>query len=332
MCRPPALHALVLAAVLVLQSGCTALVDRRVVAQDQDFLVVTAGQGDDLATLAAAFLGDAGKGWVIGEFNGTSQVAAGQEVVIPLHPVNRAGIRGDGFVKVPILAYHDFSPPGAGCNQVAVSADAFEAQLAYLKDRGYRVLTFAELAAFIDGRAPVPRKSVILTIDDGYRSAYEIAYPLLRKYGFPATIFVYSDFIGAPAALSWAQMKEMAASGLIDVQPHSKTHGDLTKVADGESDAAYRKRIAHEVRHASDAITRHLGLKVHTFSYPYGAENDTVVQIVADAGFRFAVTVTRGGNPSFAPPLVLRRSQIYCRDGLDAFAQRLDIFERIAGK
>lgn len=330
--RPRGRFALCLAAALALLPGCAWIVDHRVVARSDDFVVVTAGDRDDLKSLAAAFLGDATKGWLIAEFNGIERVKAGQEVVIPLRQTNRAGIHGDGFLKVPILAYHDFVVPGRKCSHVAVATEAFEAQLAYLKERGYKVLTFKDLAAFIEGRSPVPSKSVILTVDDGFRSAYEIAYPLLKKYGFPATLFIYSDFIGAPAALSWAQMKEMVASGLIDVQPHSKTHSDLTKIEEGESEAAYRRRIAREVKYSSDVITRHLGLPVHTFSYPFGAENDTVMDIVKKAGFEFAVTVTRGGNPSFSHPLVLRRTQIYCRDDLKTFARRLDTFERIAGR
>lgn len=330
--RRPDPRALVLLAALALLPGCLATLDQRVVAKSDDFLVVSAGSGDDLSSLARAFLGDETKGWLIAEFNGVTRVKAGQELVIPLRQTNRAAIHRNGFVKVPILTYHHFTPPGQRCSQVAVSAEAFDAQLAYLKAKGFRVITFKELAAFLEGEAPVPRKSVILTIDDGFRSAYEIAFPLLKKYGFPATVFLYSDFIGAPAGLTWDQMKEMVASGLIDIQPHSKTHSDLTKFEAGESKAAYRERIAREVSYSAEVIERRLGLEAHTFSYPYGAENDEVVEIVEQAGFKFAVTVTRGGNPAFSHPLVLRRSQIYCRDGLDAFARRLDTFEQISGQ
>ena len=322
-----------LAAAVLLVSACApGVVDQRVIARSNDYLVVVAGERDSLESLGARFLGDSGKGWLIGQFNGIARVAAGQEIVIPLRPTNRAGIYGNGFVKVPILVYHHFTPRGRKCSQIAVRAEAFEAQLAYLKRDGYSVITFRDLAAFLEGRSPVPRKSVILTIDDGFRSAYRVAYPLLKRYRYPATIFLYSDFVGAPAALTWAQMKEMVASGLIDIQPHSKTHADLTKFQEGESEAAYRKRIAREVTYSSEFIKKRLNLPVHTFSYPYGAENDAVVEIVERAGFKFAATVTRGGNPAFSHPLVLRRTQIYCRDGLEAFARKLDTFEQITGR
>ena len=69
---------------------------------------------------------------------------------------------------------------------------------------------------------------MVITIDDGYRSTYEVAFPVLKRHSFPATVFLYSDFVGAGDALTWAQMKEMTQSGLIDIQPHSKSHANLT--------------------------------------------------------------------------------------------------------
>ena len=141
--RRPDLRAICLAAVLALLPGCVSVFDQRVVAKSDDFLVVAAGDRDDLGSLAAAFLGDETKGWLIAEFNGIKRVKAGQEIVIPLRQTNRAAIYGDGFVKVPILTYHHFTPPGRKCRQVAVSAKAFEAQLAYLKKGVVDLLTEA---------------------------------------------------------------------------------------------------------------------------------------------------------------------------------------------
>jgi peptidoglycan/xylan/chitin deacetylase (PgdA/CDA1 family) len=116
----------------------------------------------------------------------------------------------------------------------------------YLAKNGYHVLPMSRIEEFLAGRAPLPRKSVIITIDDGYRSTFDVAFPILRQHGFPATVFLYSDFVGAPDALTWAQMKEMTASGLIDVEPHSKTHANLTLRLADESDAR-RERVRREV-------------------------------------------------------------------------------------
>ncbi|MDJ0611101.1 MAG: polysaccharide deacetylase family protein [Kiloniellales bacterium] len=306
--------------------------DQDVIAKNSDFLVLTAGSGDTLGSLAAQYLGDEKKGWVIAELNGIRRVKAGEEVVIPLKPISKAGMFDGGFQKIPILTYHRFTPGKSDCGRLAVSEDAFVAQMAYLRDRGFRVIDFKDLADFMAGNVSLPRRSVILSIDDGYKSVYEIAFPVLKRFDYPATIFVYSDFVGAGAGLTWKEMREMVDTGLIDIQPHSKTHSDLTLRLEGESEKAYRKRLAMELRHPAELIKRKLGLPIHTFSYPYGAENEIVIEAAAEAGYTLAATVTRGGNPTFAHPLVLRRTQIYCGDSLKTFARRLQTFEKISLK
>ena len=310
--------------------GCAPATDSTVVARSSDFFVVSAGSRDTLQTLAAAYLGDESLSGVIADFNDVTRVRSGQELVIPRKPANRAAVYPHGYQVVPILTYHRFVPKKQRCDKLAVNAHNFAKQLAYLRDNNYSVINFSQLADFIEGKAPIPAKSVILTIDDGYRSAYDVAYPVLRKFRQKATIFVYSDFIGAGAGLTWKQMKEMVASGLIDIQPHSITHSDLTIRLEGETEKAYRERIREEIRYPARQIKRRLGVPIHTFSYPYGAENDAVLAAAKAAGYRLATTVTRGSNPSFAHPFVLRRSQIYCDDDLRTFTKRLEVFETLA--
>ncbi len=307
----------------ILLSGCTT----NVVARSDDFVVVSAGWGDTLGGLADAFLGDPGKLWVIAEFNEIDRVWPGQQVVIPLRPADPAGIYRNGYKKVAILTYHRFVPGDRECDLLSVSGTTFRSQLEYLRDNGFTVVSFSDLADFVEGKGPMPRKPVILSMDDGYKSVHQVAYPVLREFGYKATVFVYTDFVGAPAALNWAEMKEMTASGLVDIQPHSKTHSNLTLREAGESKAAYRERIREEVRNPTRAIRKHLDIPVHTFAFPYGAENDVVLDALEVEGFRLGATVTSGGNPAFAHPLALRRSQVYCGDDLVAFAKRLDVFE-----
>ncbi len=318
---------IVLAAVLAW--GC-APTDSTVIARSSDFVVVSAGSKDTLQTLAAAYLGDESLHGIISDFNDVSRVRSGQELVIPLKPVNSAAVYPNGYQVVPILTYHRFVPKKRRCDKLAVTADAFAKQLAYLRDNNYAVIDFPRLADFIEGKAAIPPKSVILTIDDGYRSTYDVAYPILRKYRQKATVFVYTDFIGAGTGLTWKQMKEMVSSGLIDIQPHSVTHSDLTIRLEGETNQAYQARISEELRYPARQIKGRLGLPIHTFSYPYGAENDTVLAAAKAAGYRLATTVTRGSNPSFAHPFVLRRSQVYCGDDIRTFAKRLEVFKTLA--
>ncbi len=310
--------------------GCAPATDHKVIARSSDFVVVSAGSKTTLRSLAATYLGDESLHGVIAEFNDVTRVRRGQELVIPRKPVNSAAVYPTGYQVVPILTYHRFVPKKNRCDKLAVNAHSFAKQMAYLRDNNYTVIDFTRLADFIEGKAAIPPKAVILTIDDGYRSTYDVAYPILRKYGQKATVFVYTDFVGAGAGLTWKQMKEMVASGLIDIQPHSITHSNLTIRLDGESDEAYRSRIRQEFRYPAREIKRRLGVPIHTFSYPYGAENDAVLAAAKAAGYRLATTVTRGSNPSFAHPFVLRRSQVYCGDDIRTFAKRLEVFRTLA--
>ena len=301
----------------------------QVVAQDDEIAIVVAASGDDAETLAQRYLGDARKGWWIAEGNGDGGIRPGQVVVIPRKAANRIGVRPDGYQTIPILCYHRF---GNKASKLTVTPAAFAAQMSYLAKNGYHVLPLARLDDFLSGREPLPRKSVIITIDDGYRSTFEVAYPVLKQHRFPATVFLYSDFVGAGDALNWAQMKEMTASGLVDIQPHSKTHANLTLRLADESEARYRERVRREVDAPIGLIKDRLGIASVTFAYPYGDVNDVVVDLLAKQGAQLGATVTPGGNGFFAYPYMLRRNMVFGNEDLDAFKAKLNIFAPIAGR
>jgi len=294
-----------------------------VLARDESFAVVVAGAGEDLGALAQRYLGDRGKRWRIAEFNDIDEARPGQTVVIPLKVTNPTGVYPSGYLTVPILCYHRF---GSRPSQLAVTPAAFEAQMEYLARNGYHVIPLAQLAGFLERGEPVPRKSVVLTIDDGYRSTYEVAFPILRKFGFQATVFLYSDFVGAPDALTWPQMKEMEASGLVSIQPHSKTHANLASRLAGETDAKYRERMRMEVDTPVRLIQDRLAVPSLAFAFPYGDVNDTVVDLLKRDGVQIGVTVTPGGNGFYAYPFMLRRSMVFGGDGIDVFRAKLATF------
>jgi peptidoglycan/xylan/chitin deacetylase (PgdA/CDA1 family) len=307
--------------------AATAAQEGVVLARDESFAIVVAAPGDDLDTLAQRFLGDRSRRWWISEFNNIDEVRPGQTVVIPLRATNPSGVYANGYLTIPILCYHRF---GSRSSQLAVSPAAFEAQMDYLARNGYQVIPLARLTGFLERGEPIPRKSVVLTIDDGYRSAYEVAFPVLRKYGFRATVFLYSDFVGAPDALTWSQMKEMEASGLVNIQPHSKTHANLTMRLAGESDAKYRDRLRSEVDTPIRLIQDRLAVPSVSYAFPYGDVNETVVDLLKRQGVRVGVTVTPGGNGSFAYPFMLRRTMVFGGDGIDVFKSKLATFAQVS--
>lgn len=294
-----------------------------VVARDDDYVIVRAATGDTPAKLAERYLGDRDKAFWIAERNAAASFQPGQIIVVPLRHANPLGVHAGGYQTVAILCYHRFGPKAA---QLTVTPAAFEAQMAFLAQNGYTVIPFSRLEAYLQGERPLPRKSVIVSIDDGYRSTYEIAYPILARHGFTGTLFLYSDFVGARDALTWTQMRELQESKVIEIQPHSKTHANLALRLPGETDAQYRERIRREVDTPVNAIQDRLAVPSVTFAYPYGDVNEVVIDTLKRRGVRLAATVTPGGNGFFAYPYLLRRTMVYGTDSLDAFKAKLVTF------
>jgi peptidoglycan/xylan/chitin deacetylase (PgdA/CDA1 family) len=301
-----------------------------VVARDADFALVLIRAGDTYATLSQRFLDDAGKAWWLSRFNHDEPLEAGALVAVPLQVRNAVGVYPSGYQTISVLCYHRFGTRGG--SRLNVTAAAFEAQMDYLARNGFTVVPMARLAGFLDGKAALPPKTVVITIDDGYKSSFEIAWPILRKFGFPATVYLYSDFVGAGDALSWGQMKEMTAGGLIDIQPHSKSHANLTLRLPGETDARYRDRIRREVDVPVATIKDKLAVPTFSYAYPYGDVNEYVVELLAKQKVNYGVTVTPGGNAFYAYPFMLRRSMIFGNDDLEAFKAKLTTFVRTGAR
>ncbi|MGH8762696.1 MAG: polysaccharide deacetylase family protein [Nitrosospira sp.] len=289
----------------------------------EEYVIHIAEPGDTWATLAETYLKDKEKGWLIADFNKTEEIVHGQQIVIPLVHPNPVGVYSSGYQTVTILCYHRFGPQKS---RMVITPENFDAQLAYLKKNGYRVIPLSSVHSFLKGKTALPQRAVVITIDDGYRSSYDIAYPVLKKYGFPATLFVYSDFIGSPDALRWSEIKEMTGSGLIDIQPHSKTHASLRRLPADESIETYRKRISDEVRIPEQQLKKVLGLPLHTFAYPFGDTNEFLVSRLKSAGYSAGVTVHAGGNPAFAYPFKLRRTMIFGDRDMATFIRSLRVF------
>jgi len=277
-------------------------------------------------TLAQEFLGDKSKSWIIEESNQGISYQEGDTVIIPLK-LNKAGLADDGFQVVPILCYHRFNEDCA--NPLCMPRSNFERQLSYLHEHGYRTISLKQLSAFLDYREAIPRKSVIITIDDGYRSVYTIAYPLLKKYGFTATLFIYTDFVGVSRnALTWEHLRELKAPGF-EIGSHTISHSDLTKQAPEEDEKAYHARLHNELLRSKQILDQRLDQNTVFLAYPYGRFNDSVIKLTKQAGYKLAVSVKRRTNPYFADPFVLKRDQVLKRY-MDWFAATVTCFQEVS--
>ncbi len=305
-----------------------------VLGRSDRLLIYRPRAGDLLAAVTARFLGQTDRQWQIAEANalppGTTWLAAGQPLIVPLKPLNPIGVHATDFQTVPILCYHRF---GNGNSKMLMSPGNFAQQLEWLARNGYTVIRLPQLLGFLAGHEPLPQKTVVITIDDGYESVHRHAFPLLKKYGFPATLFVYTDFIGTGDGLSWAQLLEMANSGLVDIQAHSKTHRNLVERLPGESEERYRQNIEAELRVPRELLERRLAparVQVRQFAYPFGDASEVVLDAMARQQYQLGVTVYPGGNGFFAQPTMLRRTMIFGDLDLEGFKSKLQVSRSVS--
>ena len=292
--------------------------------ESEDFVVTFAQAGDTPETLAARYLGGPDRAWMIVDYTGQQAFSPGQEVVIPRRPWNPSGVTPGGYQIVPILTYHNLGEQAKG--RLVLATASFREQMQYLKTNGYRVVSLGEFVEFARLGRQLPQKAVVLTFDDGYRSFKDHAYPILKELGFTATLFIYTDWVGAGrGALSWSDLRELSAAGF-DIQAHTKTHADLRR-AQGETEAQYARRMQAELELPQELFNKNLGRRSQILAYPYGRWEEGLLPKVKEHGYIAAFSVRRQGNASFVRPLAAHRSQIYSEMTLDDFVKNLNVFQ-----
>jgi len=303
--------------------GTTNVLADDLVAENEKFKLIQLDRAKSAGVLSEEYLDDHYDAGQIAELNGRSVFSKGEVVAIPHVPINPFGVYAQRTRLMPILCYHQFVAGTSAARQLQVSAADFERQMAYLHAEGYQVIPLKKVLSILQGKSSVPPKTVVLTIDDGYRSVYEVAYPILKKYGFSATLFVYTDFVGGAAALSWSQIKMMSESGVIDVESHTKSHSNLSFDTESENLEAHQTRVAKEIDMAAKVIKRHIGQTPTILAYPYGKSSPHVSKYLQQADYQMALTVKRGANPAYADPYLLQRTMIYNYHSLADFKKFL---------
>ena len=229
----------------------------------------------------------------------------------PITPLYKEGII--------ILMYHDvnFDTTVEG----TIDPVLFEAQMTYLAENGFHIVSLEKLHAFLWHKAPLPPQAILITFDDGYQNIFRYAYPILTRYNFSAVVFTIvatADEKYSPH-LNWEQMKEMTQSGLISFQSHtyachkygtvdpqgkelpvlmnrlySTTKGKL------ETEAEYSLRIRGDLQKAKNFLEQKLGTAVNSLAFPYGFFNETILEIAGSLGYQNFFTVKSGINRPLA--------------------------------
>lgn len=216
---------------------------------------------------------------------------------------------------VVILMYHSLLKDPARHGKYVVSPDLFESDLKYLKEHGYSFVGIQELIDFVYSGAPLPKKSIVITFDDGYYNNYLYAYPLLKKYDAKMVISVigkYTDLYDGekPNAyyshVTWDMINEMLASGRVEIGNHTysmHTNGERrgSKKIKGETDEHYSKILTEDIGKLQAEMFEHTGTYPSVYTYPFGAISNASFGIIADMGFLASLscaekpsTVTRG--------------------------------------
>ncbi len=229
--------------------------------------------------------------------------------------------------KIIVLNYHKVDNVNSS---LSVPPSEFERQMAFLAQNGYHTITPHELYMAFTDNGPLPNNPVLITFDDGYDDNYTNAFPILKKYGLQATIFVITSLMDQnyPGYLTWGHAAEMEASGIVTIESHTVSHGSLTDLTD--------EQIRHELTDAKHEIEQRLGKEVEFLAYPTGAYNLHIASLVKEAGYKGAFTVRNGNMDSATNLYAIERVPIFqTSDTFASFLERLKflpLFERIGWK
>ena len=183
--------------------------------------------------------------------------------------------------KVTILTYHSFGPKPdkketAMQLHYRVTAAAFDAQMKNLVDKGYHTVTFDDVVENQLTGKPLPDHPIVLTFDDGWKTQYEYAVPILEKYHLTGTFFIITSYIGAKSYMSLDELKDLHANGF-EIASHTETHPKLPTLDD--------TKLAQELAGSKKILEEKLGIPITTLAYSYYAHDARVMKATQDAGY-----------------------------------------------
>jgi len=222
----------------------------------------------------------------------------------------------------PILMYHAFSSKAERASRYILPQHRFTQQMALLKLLGYQTITLEEYLDYLTTYRLVPERSLVITIDDGYLDNFQLALPVLHRFGLKATIFIVSDMLGG--SNNWDEVSPLTGRPLMSVSQacelqqaeislgsHTCTHPMLTEISPEQS--------WEEIYRSKAVLEREFGAPVQTFAYPHGSVNSSILDQVRQAGYLGACSVKRGLNTPAAPQFALYRTDVFGSTSLFQF-------------
>lgn len=202
--------------------------------------------------------------------------------------------------------YHHIQPmeEASGKNQgfITVDPQTFDLQMSYLKSSGYQTISLDELAQSLINRQKLPAKSIVISLDDGYRDIYENAFPIIKKYNLAVNLMISTGLVENQDYLSWGKLKEMSSTGKVYVYNHTWSHANLTSVS--------QEKVEYEIQTAQKQLGEYLGKNPTIFAYPYGSFNNSVINALTKNGFTSAVSTIPGTIQCDSFILALHRTRI----------------------
>ena len=226
-----------------------------------------------------------------------------------------------------ILMYHQIGlyPRPDAHRALFCHIDRFKAQLRYLKWAGFDVINLTQARARLFEGRPLTRRTVVITVDDGYDDFREHAWPALQAEGLSATVYLVSSLIGKTASwlTDWPQQPKLMDAAAVrqlrqegcDFGSHAATHPRLSRLSAAQQRA--------EIFDSKAALEDLLGEAVPDFCYPYGDYSLRARDLVQEAGYRTATTCIRGAGNLSDNPFELTRKAISYGDNLLGFAWKL---------
>lgn len=194
--------------------------------------------------------------------------------------VNNKYYISEADLKIPIFVYHDIvnSDSEIEFDYMQTTKEKFEQQMLGLEKVGYHFITYEDLQQYYNGNKKLYKKSCLVTFDDGYKGVYENAYPIVKEYNIPITIFVITDNMEKDGVLTWDETKEMSESGLVTIASHSTNHPEFTKLSSEEA--------LENVNESYEIISEKIGENsTKIFTYPYGLYTEDEVQCLKENGY-----------------------------------------------